>query len=107
DPIGHTMRITRLVISCLLLAVMSFVSTVTGFAQAMKPEMLAEFDRKTGLKPVEIPETRGFYMGKTHRGYDVVFTAKAGNVWGRYAARLTLGEIGKEVGGFAAYLTGQ
>ena len=46
-------------------------------------------------------------MGKTHRGYNVVFTAKAGNVWGRYAARLTMGEIGREVGGFAAYLTGQ
>ena len=101
------MRITRVVIPCILLAVIALASAVTGFAQAMKPEMLAEFDRKTGLKPVEIPETQGFYMGKTHRGYNVVFTAKAGNVWGRYAARLTMGEIGKEVGGFAAYLTGQ
>ena len=79
----------------------------TAAAQSMKPEMLAEFDKKTGLKPVEIPNTQGYYMGKTHRGYDVVFTAKAGNVWGRYAARLTMGEIGREVGGFAAYLTGQ
>jgi hypothetical protein len=76
-------------------------------AQAMKPEMLAEFEQKTGLKPVEIPGTQGFYMGKTHRGYSVVFTAKAGNVWGRYAARLTAGEIGREAGGFAAYLAGQ
>jgi hypothetical protein len=101
------MRTTRAAIFCILLAVIAFASTLTGFAQAMKPEMLAEFDHKTGLKPVEIPDTQGFYMGKTHRGYNVVFTAKAGNVWGRYAARLTMGEIGKEVGGFAAYLTGQ
>jgi hypothetical protein len=59
------------------------------------------------LKPVEIPDTQGFYMGKTHRGYEVFFTAKAGNVWGRYAARLTAGEIGREAGGFAARITGQ
>jgi hypothetical protein len=76
-------------------------------AQTMKPEMLAQFDQKTGLKPVEIPETQGAYMGKTHRGYKVVFTAKAGNVWGRYAARLTMAEIGREAGGFAAHITGQ
>jgi hypothetical protein len=46
-------------------------------------------------------------MGKMHRGYKVLFTAKAGNVWGRYAARLTAGEIGREAGGFAAHITGQ
>jgi hypothetical protein len=83
------------------------LALATAAAQTMKPEMLAEFDKKTGLKPVEIPNTQGYYMGKTHRGYNVVFTAKAGNVWGRYAARLTMGEIGREVGGFAAYATGQ
>jgi hypothetical protein len=76
-------------------------------AQTMKPEMLAQFEQKTGLTPVEIPDTQGTYLGKTHRGYRVVFTAKAGNVWGRYAARLTAAEIGREVGGFAAHITGQ
>ncbi len=76
-------------------------------AQALKPEMLAQFEQRTGLKPLDIPETQGAYMGKTHRGYPVVFTAKAGNVWGRYAARLTMGELGREAGGLAAYLTGQ
>jgi hypothetical protein len=55
--------------------------------------MLAQFEQKTGLKPVEIAGTQGAYMGKTHRGYNVVFTGKAGNVWGRYAARLTMAEI--------------
>lgn len=82
-------------------------AAVRGSAQALKPELLAQFEQKTGLKPVDIPETQGFYMRKTHRGYAVVFTAKAGNVWGRYAARLTVGEIGREAGGLAAYLTGQ
>jgi hypothetical protein len=100
------MRIRHVVVTCVLLCIIA-LAPVRGFAQAMKPEMLAEFEQKTGLKPVEIPDTRGFYMGKTHRGYEVFFTAKAGNVWGRYAARLTAGEIGREAGGFAARITGQ
>jgi hypothetical protein len=97
----------HLVVPCVLVSVSLVAAAPAGLMQAMKPEMLAEFERKTGLKPVEIPDTQGFYMGKTHRGYTVVFTAKAGNVWGRYAARLTMAEIGREAGGFAAYLTGQ
>ena len=101
------MRIRHVVGPTFLLCIISLAPEVTGSAQSLKPEMLAQFEQKTGLKPVEIPDTQGAYMGKTHRGYNVVFTAKAGNVWGRYAARLTMGEIGREVGGFAAYLTGQ
>src|SRR3989442_7651321 len=101
------MRIRHVAIPCTLLCIIALALAGNGSAQSLKPEMLAQFEQKTGLKPVEIPGTQGFYMGKTHRGYNVVFTAKAGNVWGRYAARLTMGEIGKEVGGFAAYLTGQ
>ena len=99
------MRIRHVAILRTLLCIA--LAAATASAQSLKPEMLAQFDQKTGLKPVEIPETQGAYMGKTHRGYNVLFTAKAGNVWGRYAARLTMGEIGREVGGFAAYLTGQ
>jgi hypothetical protein len=51
--------------------------------------------------------TRNIRHSSTSGPDSLVFTAKAGNVWGRYAARLTMGEIGREVGGFAAYLTGQ
>ena len=101
------MRIRHVVVPFTLLLIMALAPARPSSAQTLKPEMLAEFEQKTGLKPVDIPETQGFYMGKTHRGYDVLFTAKAGNVWGRYAARLTMGEIGREAGGFAAYLTGQ
>ena len=101
------MRIRHVIVRCFLLFITSLAPGVTGSAQSLKPEMLAQFEQKTGLKPVEIPDTQGAYMGKTHRGYSLVFTAKAGNVWGRYAARLAMGEIGREVGGFAAYLTGQ
>ena len=101
------MRLTHVAVTCTLLCIVPLAPARTASAQSLKPEMLAEFEQKTGLKPVEIPDTQGFYMGKTHRGYSVLFTAKAGNVWGRYAARLTMGEIGREAGGFAAYLTGQ
>jgi hypothetical protein len=101
------MRLTHVTVTCTLLCILPLAPARTASAQSLKPEMLAEFEQKTGLKPVEIPETQGFYMGKTHRGYSVLFTAKAGNVWGRYAARLTMGELGREAGGFAAYLTGQ
>lgn len=99
------MTIRHVFVRCALLCVA--LAPAIASTQSLKPEMLAEFEQKTGLRPVEIPGTQGAYMGKTHRGYNVVFTAKAGNVWGRYAARLTMGEIGRETGGFAAYLTGQ
>ena len=99
------MKLARVVGGIALCAVA--LATVHASAQALKPELLAQFEQKTGLRPIDIPETRGAYMGKTHRGYPVVFTAKAGNVWGRYAARLTMAEIGREAGGLTAYLTGQ
>ncbi|HET9468259.1 MAG TPA: hypothetical protein VFO48_07605 [Vicinamibacterales bacterium] len=101
------MTIHRLVTWCLVVPVVLLVAAPGASAQTLKPEMLAQFEQKTGLKPVEIADTHGAYVGKTHRGYEVLFTAKAGNVWGRYAARLTMAEIGREVGGFAAHVTGQ
>ena len=68
---------------------------------------LQQIQRETGLAPITVPDTQGDYLGKTHRGYPLLYTAKAGNVWGRYAARLTMGEIGHEVGGVVGFLTGQ
>src|SRR5688572_3590399 len=101
------MRLMSAVTTFVLIGLSTLASARIASAQTMKPEMLAQFEQKTGLKPVEIPDTQGTYLGKTHRGYRVVFTAKAGNVWGRYTARLTAAEIGREVGGFAAHVTGQ
>jgi hypothetical protein len=75
-------------------------------AKDRRAEQLQEFAKQTGLTPVEVQDTGGEYLGKTHRGYRVLFTAKAGDVWGRYAARLAMGEIGREAGGMLAYLTG-
>ena len=77
-----------------------------AFADAYQ-KALEQIQKETGLAPVQIPNTEGAYLGKKHRGYEVIYTAKAGNVWGRYAARLTMGEIGHEVGGLLGYMTGQ
>lgn len=76
-------------------------------AQSAQDRALAMIEKATGLKPIAIPDTEGAYLGKTHRGYQVIYTAKAGDVWGRYVARLTLGEIGRERGGLLGYMTGQ
>jgi hypothetical protein len=86
---------------------LAFMAVIATAGDSRQDKILAEFESKTGLKPVQIPDTGGAYLGKIHRGYSVLYTAKAGNVWGRYAARLTMGEIGKEVGGLLGFLTGQ
>jgi hypothetical protein len=90
----------------LLLCALMLAAT-PSLAQSATDRVMAQIAEKTGLKPVTLPDTQGAYMGKTHRGYEVVYTAKAGDVWGRYVARLTMAEIGREAGALAAFLTGQ
>lgn len=78
---------------------------VTSSQQATNNAMV-QIEQQTGLKPVQLPNTTNQYLGKNHRGYEILYSAQAGNVWGRYAARLTMGEIGREVGGIMSFLTG-
>jgi hypothetical protein len=91
----------------LVVIVPAFISVPAINGQSRQEKILADFEKETGLKAVQIPNTEGSWLGKTHRGYQVLYTARAGNVWGRYAARLTMAETGKEVGGVLGYLTGQ
>lgn len=77
-----------------------------GSDQSRQEKAMAEFMAKTGLEKVEIPDTGGEYLAKEHRGYRVLFTTKVGNVWGRWAARVAIGEIGREAGGVWSWLTG-
>lgn len=84
-----------------------FLGEVTLAGSSAADKALEMIKKDTGLAPIVIPNTEGAYLGKTHRGYEVIYTAKAGNVWGRYAARLTMGEVGREVGGVLGFLTGQ
>ena len=96
-------KITALAASGLLMAT---ALVAPGFAEQSREEkQIREFQEKTGLALVEVPDTEGTYLGKTHRGYQVLFTTQIGDVWGRYFARLAMGEIGREVGGVLAFLT--
>lgn len=88
-----------------MMAGLAFLSGCVSSQKAVQNAM-AELEKKTGLKAVNVPGTEGAYLGKVHRGYRVLYSAKAGDVWGRYAARLTLGEIGREVGGVMSFMTG-
>lgn len=77
-----------------------------GVGQQAQQNVMVQMEKETGLKMIQIPNTTNTYLGKKHRGYDVIYSAQAGNVWGRYAARLTMGEIGREAGGILSFLTG-
>ncbi len=88
-----------------VLAVVLLLAGCAGYQKKVQEEALAGIASETGLKKVDVPGTGGEYLGKEHRGYRVLYTGKAGDVWGRYAARLTMGEIGREVGGIMAFLT--
>ncbi len=93
-------RISTFLAGALLLA------GCAGYQERAQEDARANIARETGLEAVEVPDTGGEYLGKVHRGYRVLYTGKAGDVWGRYAARLTMGEIGREVGGVFSFLTG-
>jgi len=93
---------------CFPIAVTLLTSLVTGCMtpnQAYEQAMI-RMEQQTGLKVIQIPGTTNQYLGKIHRGYQVVYHAQAGNVWGRYVARLTMGELGREAGGILSFLTG-
>ncbi len=89
----------------MLLAGVLLLAGCAGLQERAQQQARVNIERETGLAPVEVPETDGEYLGKEHRGYPVLYTGKAGDVWGRYVARLTVGEIGREVGGIMAFLT--
>jgi len=99
----HARRVAASVFA-VLVALAGFTGCMTG--QQAVTNAMTQLDKQTGLKIVQIPGTTNQYLGKTHRGYEVLYSAQAGNVWGRYAARLTMGEIGREVGGIMSFLTG-
>ncbi len=50
-------------------------------------------ESETGLKEITLPDAKGVYLGKSYRGYDFLFTTEVGDVWGRWAARVTLSQL--------------
>lgn len=69
-------------------------------------EQLAQMRAATGLEPVTIDGAQAEYLGKTHRGYPVLFRIHMGEVWSRYSARVAMGVAGSELGGIWSFLTG-
>ncbi|HUP65593.1 MAG TPA: hypothetical protein VM557_09950, partial [Thermoanaerobaculia bacterium] len=55
-------------------------SSLPAAAAPNQEKIYADFAKRTGLERTEVPGTSGEYLGKTHRGYPVLYTAKAGNV---------------------------
>ena len=63
------------IIAAAAIALSSF-SVFAGSSAYQKA--LEQIQKDTGLAPVQIPDTQGDYLGKMHRGYQVIYTAKAG-----------------------------
>lgn len=89
-----------------LLFIGAFQISYAGKIEDIQKEAMAKFLIETGLKEEEISGVDGPYYGKTYRGYKVLMKGKAGNVWGRYAARIAMGELSREAGGVIAHLGG-
>ncbi len=76
----------------------------TDLATVNHPEKaLQDFSSKTGLHP--LPGEPGMMEGN-FRGFPVLFRAQMGDVWGRYAARMAVGEVGRELGRVGQFLSG-
>jgi hypothetical protein len=69
-------------------------------------EQLRSFETRTGLHKIQLEDAQGFYLGKEHRGYQVLFRPEMGEVWGRYLARVAIGEVGRETGPLGRFITG-
>ncbi len=91
-------------ISVLMLAIS--LPGCASYQKKVQEEAMVKIEAETGLKKIEVPNTEREYLGRDYRGYQMLYTGEAGNVWGRWAARVTLGEAGREAGGILAFLTG-
>lgn len=106
-PYAHRLQPLRALLCGALAAFLTvFVQPILPAADQRGQEAIEEFQRQTGLAEVEIPDAERTYFSKLHQGYPVLFTGAVGNVWGRYAARLAMGEVSRELGGIWAYLAG-
>ena len=84
-----------------LLAIIIFISACS--VQESIKNANENFLTSTGLEADSQGE--GFAT-KIHNGYPVLFRAQMGDVWNRYAARLVIGETGRELGRIGQFLSG-
>lgn len=70
-------------------------------------EQMRHIEEATGLHPEADVSASEPALTKIHHGYPVMVRFKLGDVWGRWATRVAVGDIGREVGGILGFLTGQ
>lgn len=88
-------------------SVLLFVVTLLGCVHIpTTQDQLAMIESTTGYKPAVIEGATADYLEKDLDGYKLLLRIKYGDVWGRYAARVTAGEVGRELGGIWSFLTG-
>lgn len=61
---------------------------------------------ETGFQMLPMAPGEPAFLEKNHRGYRVLFRPQMGNVWGRWAGRVAMGEVGRELGRVGQFLTG-
>lgn len=83
---------TRSILSLFALLVL-LSSPFTGCTGMSTKDQLKYFENETGLRELPSSKDGELYLGKQHNGYEILFTSKAGNVWGRFAARIALSEL--------------
>lgn len=69
-------------------------------------QVMQDFETQTGLREQRFEDGSGVYLGKVHRGYPMMVQSQMGDVWGRWGARVAMGEAGRSIGGIASFLTG-
>lgn len=90
-----------------VLKIFLIVFFLTGCTKIPTPqEQYENLFAATGLKRLDMPNAEGMFLGKNHRGYEVLGRIEMGDVWGRYAARVAMSEAGRELGGVWGFLTG-
>lgn len=69
-------------------------------------EAIAQVTERTGYELVEPDDAEEAYMAREIRGYPVILMGTADDYWQRWAVRVAAGEVGRELGGVWAHLTG-
>lgn len=95
------MSAIRAITVCLL------VSFVWSCTPLVSPEQAQrDFLLQTGFHPMEGVPAEENWLTKNYRGYDILFRPQMGDVWGRYAARMAIGEIGRNSNRLGQFLSG-
>lgn len=90
--------------SLVLYAASLFLSSCTPVPTAQ--EQYQSLEETAGFKTIVVDGATADYLIKEQNGYKLLLRIKMGDVWGRYAARVTAGEVGRELGGIWSVLTG-